>query len=180
MGLDMYLYRSHYVENWEHDKEKFEVKVTKDGKPLRGLDESKVKFIKEEVAYWRKANAIHAWFVGLAGGEDECQVIDVSKDQLKELLAKCHEILDKAKVGPGKVSVGKRLQGGEFVDIEEDGLTILNPDDIRDILPPCAGFFFGATDLDDWYLEQFRETIRQVEPLTSDGSDASYEYQASW
>jgi hypothetical protein len=42
--------------------------------------------------YWRKANAIHNWFVeNVQGGEDDCGTYDVSKEQLQELVAACKE-----------------------------------------------------------------------------------------
>lgn len=37
--------------------------------------------IAEDVGYWRKANAIHAWFVkNVQGGVDNCQSHEVSKE----------------------------------------------------------------------------------------------------
>lgn len=42
---------------------------------------------------WRKANAIHKYFVDLDGGRDECQEIKVSGKQLKELIDICKEVL---------------------------------------------------------------------------------------
>ena len=63
MGLDMYLTRKTYVKNWEHKNDKWSVSVKKNGKKFNGVDESKIKYIEEEVGYWRKANHIHRWFV---------------------------------------------------------------------------------------------------------------------
>jgi len=40
--------------------------------------------------YWRKANAIHKWFVdNLADGVDDCRPLWVSTDHLKELFLTC-------------------------------------------------------------------------------------------
>ena len=40
-----------------------------------------------EIAYWRKFNALHAWFVrNCQGGIDECQKSEVTKDKLEILL----------------------------------------------------------------------------------------------
>ena len=42
------------------------------------------------VAYWRKANQIHSWFVqNVQGGEDECQPHHVSREQLRDLRDLC-------------------------------------------------------------------------------------------
>ena len=43
-----------------------------------------------EVAYWRKANAIHRWFVNnVQDGIDECQETIVTRNQLFTLLQIC-------------------------------------------------------------------------------------------
>ena len=43
--------------------------------------------------YWRKANAIHNWFVEQSGEEDECQEIEITGEQLLELVEICKKIL---------------------------------------------------------------------------------------
>ena len=75
MGLDMYLNKKTYVKQWDHQspEEKYEVVVTKGGKPVDGIKASRVKYIEEEVGYWRKANQIHRWFVtNIQDGVDNC------------------------------------------------------------------------------------------------------------
>ena len=51
--------------------------------------------IMEQVGYWRKANQIHNWFVkNIQDGIDDCQYHrEVTKEDLKELLDTCHEVL---------------------------------------------------------------------------------------
>ena len=73
MGLDMYLHRSN------------KVICPHCGKEIVGVGES------EEVAYWRKANAIHKWFEDhCANGElENCKSYFVTKDQLVELQNTC-------------------------------------------------------------------------------------------
>jgi len=46
-----------------------------------------------ELVYWRKANAIHSFFVGDTDYES-CDVIEVSREMLVELLDKCSEVLE--------------------------------------------------------------------------------------
>jgi len=91
MGLDMYLERDVYIGNqFEHNKEKAVV-----GHPQ--IDQSKVKAITEEVGYWRKANAIHGWFVrNVQSGNDECQRSYVSVEQMQLLFDLCTRILRNA------------------------------------------------------------------------------------
>lgn len=41
---------------------------------VEGINPEKVKEITEEVGYWRKANAIHGWFVdNVQKGNDDCK-----------------------------------------------------------------------------------------------------------
>ena len=88
MGLDMTLSRKHYVQNWEHREDKYAVSVKLNGKAIPTI--GKVAYIQEEAIYWRKANAIHRWFVEeLDEGVDNCASISVSVEQLEELRDKC-------------------------------------------------------------------------------------------
>ena len=55
---------------------------------------------KTEV-YWRKANAIHHYIVeNHAGGVDECQVIELSRDDLEELRNRCTDVLSDRSLAP--------------------------------------------------------------------------------
>ena len=45
--------------------------------------------------YWRKANAIHGWFVkNVQGGIDDCSQYEVSAEQLQQLHDACQEALN--------------------------------------------------------------------------------------
>lgn len=115
MGLDMYLYAERYnIGGWDYqaldEKSRFDEMVLK---PL-GLERSVLKelnggsfssYTNVCIGYWRKANAIHGWFVKQCqDGVDECQKSLVSRDDLKELLTICKKSLaDKeAKLEPTK------------------------------------------------------------------------------
>ena len=55
--------------------------------PARNLGGSTSRTTDELVGYLRKANAVHAWIVdNLAGGEDECQRIHLSVEDVSALL----------------------------------------------------------------------------------------------
>lgn len=46
------------------------------------------------VGYWRKANAIHDWFVrNVQDGTDDCEEYEVSAEQLRQLRDDCQEAL---------------------------------------------------------------------------------------
>ena len=56
--------------------------------------ESPTAEISINVGYWRKANAIHGWFVNeCQEGVDECQKSYVPRDKLQELMELCKEVL---------------------------------------------------------------------------------------
>ena len=84
MGLDMYLSAKRYLFNFnEHDKalaDKIDAEV---GASSLGHTNE----IRKEAFYWRKAWAIHHWFVMNAqNGEDDCKEYWVERYKLQELL----------------------------------------------------------------------------------------------
>ena len=99
MGLDSYLYAEKYVSNYDHssvqDKELYNkvaeaVGLTDFNSTCYGGNSVTVRL---PLAYWRKANQIHKFFVDLTGEEDNCQDIEVSREDLETLLSKCKQIL---------------------------------------------------------------------------------------
>ena len=89
MGLDMYLYRKTYVQNWDHNTDKYQVTVTKNGQPT-SINPERTVYVIEEAAYWRKANSIHKWFVdNVQSGKDDCGEYYVSLKNMEELLKAC-------------------------------------------------------------------------------------------
>lgn len=100
MGLDMYLSRQQYISNYDHDPEG--QKIAAAVCAALGLNHEDYKngsfTVSAPIGYWRKANAIHGWFVRVCqDGRDECQETDVSLDQLKQLRELCHAIINKEK-----------------------------------------------------------------------------------
>ena len=137
----------------------------------------------EGVAYWRKANAIHKFFVDeLAGGVDECQRIDVSKSQLEELLDRAKKVKAASKLIDGEVNNGYHFVDGKEVPIVEKGKIIEDASVADELLPTERGFFFGSTDYDQWYLENIEDTIEQIAKIleTTDFNNEYVFYQASW
>ena len=145
-----------------------------------------------EVGYWRKANAIHGWFIReLANGVDECQPIFVSRDNLATLRELCvkalstkhvdmvtDEQLDRSTIIDEGQDMGKflveRMQ-------EETVIATLEKefDDSTDPLRPVAGFFFGNTKKDQYYYDDIARTIGVIDEALSTKAD-SFIYQASW
>jgi hypothetical protein len=84
MGLDMYLNAKRYLWTFPEDGE--DAVAAKAIAQLLGLSGKRVKQVEAEAMYWRKANAIHKWFVdNVQEGTDDCGNYAVSKEQLEEL-----------------------------------------------------------------------------------------------
>ncbi len=190
MGLDMYLercnrkawdYKDLDIENVKATNPKLyeEIKqfVTVRGKyyPWESLF--------EEVGYWRKANAIHHWFVeNVQNGVDDCGRYEVSKEQIQELLDICKRVVAETQLENGWVQNGSRFENGMMCPIFEEGETVVNPDVAEALLPTQDGFFFGSTDYDQWYIEDIKSTI---DILTQALEETDFEkqtitYSSSW
>lgn len=97
MGLDMYLSKRTYVKRWDHQKpeNQHEVIVNRGGKPREDIDNSRISEVIEQVMYWRKANAIHAWFVqNVQEGVDDCKEYWVGEEKLQELVDLCSKVVE--------------------------------------------------------------------------------------
>ena len=139
MGLDMYLDKRTYVKQWDHidEAKQYKVEVTRGGEPTN-IDPKKVKYIIEEAGYWRKANAIHKWFVdNIQDGVDDCRDAYAERRDLQTLLDLCRiVIIDKSKA--------------------------------EQLLPSSGGFFFGNTEYDEWYYNDIQNTIEILEKALED------------
>ncbi len=182
MGLDMYLSKKTYVKNWDFQKdgEKHKVTVKKGNKVRTDIKPERVSYITESVAYWRKTNHIHQWFVeNCQDGEDNCQESYVSREKLQGLVDICKQVkesLEKSGKKTVKVKVGWRNKEDLFEDVEVYSDTEL----AEELLPTQPGFFFGGTEYDQWYVQGLDETINQIEPLLQEEGDGEFYYQASW
>jgi len=160
MGLDMYLYKKTYVQNWEHNppEQHHQIEIKRGGVLRKDIKPNRICYITEQVAYWRKFNALHGWFIeNCAGGVDECQDINVDEDKMKELLETLKEVSS-------------------------------NFDKAEELLPPVQGFFFGGDEIDEYYKEDVNSTIKIIEELLEEHEQSKehglysgdFEYRASW
>jgi hypothetical protein len=103
------------------------------------------------IYYWRKANAIHQWFVDFAqDGADACQRTLVHPEMLADLVDRCE-----------RVDADHSLAGK--------------------LLPTQSGFFFGSTDYDEWYFAIVRETAAGLrKAVAAAPKPAAFYYQSSW
>lgn len=90
----------------------------------------------EQVAYWRKANAIRGWLVEhkIIEADDNCVRRVISKEQIAELIADCKKVLENRSLA-------------------------------EEIMPTTEGFFFGSQGYDDMYAEDLQATVDQLSPL---------------
>lgn len=50
-------------------------------------------------------------------------------------------------------------------------------------LPPTSGFFFGSTEVDQWYWENLADTkkyLEEMQDLFEDNTDTQFFYCSSW
>jgi hypothetical protein len=158
MGLDMYLSARFHLSNFGERE-----------KPVRdavlasmGFDDTDKDCLTDDgvtvgvpVMYWRKANAIHKWFVDTCqNGEDDCREAYVSREQLTELLETCLKL---------KVASG-------------------NAEAASELLPTTGGFFFGGTEYDEWYWSDVADTAERLNKILANPkfADADFTYTSSW
>lgn len=130
--------------------------------------------LTQEIGYWRKANAIHNWFVkNVQNGVDDCGYYVVTKKQLEELLEICIKVRD-------SLNNQKPIE-----KINKDGFAIKvfeNHEIAQNLLPALDGFFFGGIEYDEYYLESIQETIGILLKATHWVDEDNFEilYHSSW
>ena len=155
MGLDMYLSAKRYL--WSDQDKDVSKQVGEiigiEGDAERRFNGSSlvVKEITLDAMYWRKANAIHGWFVeNVQDDDDDCKEYEVDREQLETLRDLCKDILE-------------------------------HPDAERDSdLEPTEGFFFGSYKKDEYYFEDLKNTVEGLDRVLGLPDEYSFHYQASW
>jgi hypothetical protein len=152
----MYLRAEKYFSGYDfrgnEEVEKYRELVKLTGLEQEADPETPSATVSVTVAYWRKANQIHEWFVeNVQGGEDECNPHHVSREQLQELRDLCSSLLKKKDRDAAAVG-----------------------------LAPISGFFFGSTEIDEWYWKELENTVEQLARVLKAPEDVSFIYQSSW
>lgn len=158
MGLDMYLTKRTYVQNWDYMKESEKNYVSVEGADSKHIKSERIQYVVEQLCYWRKANHIHKWFVkNVQNGVDDGEEYIVSLPELKQLMDVCYEITtDNSKA--------------------------------QELLPTSDGFFFGSTNYDEFYFTQtlntykiLKEIVEELEEYKTPLNNSAWmEYRASW
>lgn len=107
--------------------------------------------LEVQVAYWRKSNQIHKWFVDhVQNGVDDCKEYRVTREQLQLLVDNCK-------------------------------LVLMQKEEAPNLLPPQEGFFFGSYGYDEFYWQDIQDTIDQLEKVLNEyPEDWNFTYQSSW
>jgi len=154
MGLDMYLTASNFF--WTHEENE-SIKQAREiiAKTLGLKSASEIQSVKLNLAYWRKVNWIHNWFVeNVQGGQDNCGEYYVTRDQLEDLKNLCDEIIASR-----------------------------DKDKAMELLPPVDGFFYGKDTVEDnYYWASLAETSNLIHDILSRPQLANFDfhYSSSW
>jgi hypothetical protein len=154
MGLDMYLSAKRYMSKYFDAADSEKIERVNEVFGVEGIEDGDygAQEVTFRVGYWRKANAIHKWFVDKCQeGVDECQETWLSREQLQELVDTCKTVLaDKSKA--------------------------------EELLPSTNGFFFGGTDYDEFYFGDLEYTVERIEKILADKAleKCDFYYQSSW
>ena len=155
MGLDQYLFAKNYLSPmaWRGEETNAKFEEVKQAVGCGSFLDTQLPSIQcqVKVGYWRKANAIHQWFVdNCQGGEDDCREAYVDREQLRELRALCQEVLS-----------NKMLA--------------------TEMLPTQSGFFFGSTEYDEWYFKDLELTVEIIDRCLNEvPADWDFFYGSSW
>jgi len=171
MGLDMYLTAYYYISVYNGE----EIIVN-------GLEIPKGTRLTQvgiEIGYWRKANAIHAWFVdNVQEGIDECQTSWVDQGEIENLLTLCKTVINSMKFEEIEKPIGNH--DSDIAPITKKEKTILDYGLARELLPTRSGFFFGDTLYDYYYYEQLEYTVKVCETALNLSDGWAIQYHSSW
>jgi hypothetical protein len=150
MGLDMYLTAKRYLSKYNPEDVKLRELVSAIDFGFSG----EVEQVSFEAMKWRKANAIHRWFVREEqDGVDNCAEYHVSTEALGKLRDICKQVL-------------------------------IDPSKANELLPPQSGFFFGSTEVDEWYLDDLKYTVERLDVLLDlpqvKDHNINFYYSSSW
>jgi hypothetical protein len=128
IGLDMYFYGRRYLRDFAHHERNDRDIITAVGKQFPEIRGARIRQVEAEFKYWRKANAVHHWFVtNVQDGVDECQESAVELNKLYQLRDTCAAVM-------------------------------ADPDQASVLLPTQGGFFFGSTKYDEGYFDDVKDT----------------------
>lgn len=151
MGLDMYLYCN-------------SLPTCKDANAGLSKLEKEFNVPRGIAMYWRKANAIHRWFVAnVQGGNDDCGTYDVSTTDLAVLHDTCKEVIESAELVESWTEESYDTAARQMVETPK--LVLSDTAKAEELLPVQEGFFFGSMEYDEGYYRDLEATVAGIEAI---------------
>lgn len=163
MGLDQYLYARKYISGNDYIKTgdtltqvqnaEFSNIISQVGLTSDDVDEDYPSAeLNVKVGYWRKENQIHKWFV---------DTVQEGEDDCGEYYVSADQLTDLHNLCK------------EVLDDHSKA---------ESLLPPQSGFFFGDTEMDEWYFKGLENTVKILERLLGNPKFLGWNfyYQSSW
>ena len=130
------------------------------------IDFVKVRQRRKELSYFRKVNFLVKFFndkmIEYCGGTilDGLDV-PIDREWCEELLEKCNKVVDKY----------NKLKASYTLSTDKNNTNLFESqvaDDLfakfaSETLPTMAGFFYGSTDYDKWYLNDVKNVIEHLQ-----------------
>lgn len=141
------------------------------------------------LADWRKANAIHKWFVdNVQDGNDNCKEYRVNQKQLEDLYELVCDVLEHCELKEGKVRNGysfRKFLGIPYKKYNKVTGKVLSRKSRKycaEHLPTQDGFFFGNTDYNEYYYNDLLYTKDRLEYILNhyNVDSAKIYYSSSW
>ena len=133
----------------------------------------------KEVYYWRKANQIHSWLVrNIQDGNDDGGSYRITQKDLQILIDTLKEVYNSL---CNKEMITKKVQDGsieyETKVFKEEDLEVA-----KQLLPTQEGFFFGSTQYDEYYFEDIKKTLNDLQIINEcfDFENNYLIYGSSW
>lgn len=90
-------------------------------------------------------------------GKDDCERYAVDREKLTELRELCAGLL--------------------LVKTKSPGIAVAT---VLENLPPTEGFFFGSTEVDEWFWQDMQVTVAQLDRALDLGGSFEFFYESSW
>ena len=132
-----------------------------------GLDISfyKIQRKGKELSYFRKVNFLVKFFndkmIEYCGGTIlDGLDIPIDKEWCEELLDKCNQVVNKYNELKTSYTLNTNDDNTKLFESEEANNLFV--EFASEVLSTMAGFFYGSTDYDKWYLEDVKDVIKHL------------------
>lgn len=139
--------------------------------------------VEVSVAYWRKANHIHGWWMRESGIPEEAWEIfnrlpvPVKREQMAHFVEVCKTVLNTVVRGP--ITAKQDSLTGPYLSFE---IISIDKAVARMVFPPVTGFFFGDDEIDWTWVEALDDAVSEISAVLDDPSflaDRFY-YYGDW